>query len=366
MPVLNISDLSLCFEAEKEIDRDYEKARRVQIPKGGQFFELPSTGDERLVPSCSQWVLSIDDVALKVKPEDFPAKGWMLLSSFLFLYGAAFVSVLAIRLYRSNPEDYLLGVSILGFALFIFLLISVVSFTWLVRQPLSRPVLLNRRTGRVAQVQSRNKIVESSWSDLRPFVELIYTAQAMPIWRLHLVQTDDQNKVVKSFLLKILVPGAGGAACYFEYLRRYMSGRWAGLPDTTIVHGMRRSLLRQFRNDFGWMFGKRHSWSERPAWLKALMFLLMPLLTFAIWPFGFFILLGSRFGWMPHFSSEIDTQAEGGSVPAELVARLHDEPALALAERLLYGGIIFFATAVWAWLGFDYVINFFGAIWDGN
>jgi hypothetical protein len=349
---LNISELSLSFDAEKDIDRDYEKGHKVHIRKAGQFFELPGKGNEQLIPACSQWVLSINDVAMQVKPEDFPVRGWLLLASTILLGGMATLSSLVFSAGNGalNSADAiaLTGAAIcLTFAIFFLYLIF--------SQPVSRPVLLNRKTGKVAQMQERRRLVVADWSNLRPFVELIYTAQAMPIWRFHLIETDENNNVVNKFLLKILAPGPSGCACYYEYLLRYMKAQWNGLPDTLLVHGVRRSLLRQFRNDFAWMFGKKRSWSERPVWLKALTFVLLPVFSVVSWPFGFFILLGSRFGWIPRFPAEVEEKARGGVMPSELAPRIHEEPPLAVTERLLYSAIILLSTVVWGGLVFHFL-----------
>lgn len=358
MTVLNTSDLALSFDAEELIDRSYEKGRQVHISKAGQFFELQASGNEQLIPACSQWVLSINDVAMQVKPEDFPVRGWLLLASAVMLWGTATLAILGLS--GGGSQDGVDPIAIIGAVVCLFF--ALLFFYLIASQPVSRPVLLNRKTGKVMQIQGKKKLVVADWSNLRPFVELIYTAQAMPIWRFHLIQTDEKNNVVSKFLLKILAPGPSGCACYYEYLHRYMKGQWDGIPDTLLVHGVRRTLLRQFRNDFGWMFGKKQAWNDRPLWLRALIFMLLPLLTVVIWPFGLFILLGSRLGWVAKFSPDIQKAVDEGVLPSPLASRIRDEPRLALSEQMLYGFIIVGATVVWGWLGFHYLGLFFRSL----
>lgn len=352
MTSLNIDDVVVSNEAGSEIRNSYERGRRVSIPKTGELFELPY-GDSRLKPQCQQWVLGIDDTTLRIKPADFGTRGWMLLNAAMFFVGTLFALFWAVTLYRQNPSDSLIIVVPLSVGAAIFAGISVVSLAWSIRQPLGWPVIFNRRTSRVVQMQGR-QVVSADWSSLRPFVERVYNAQGAPFWKLRLLQVGAAGEVQKNLVMKLLAPGPEGCASYFEYLRRYMDGSWTGLPDTLLVHGMRRSLLRQFRNDFGWMFGKRRAWNERPFWLKALTFILMPVLTTIFWPVGFFVMLGSRLGWAPQFPPDVEAEAKGGKVPAELASRIHNEPALASFERLFYGGIMIFATAIWIWLGVHY------------
>lgn len=358
MAALNISELPLSVDAESGIDANYEKARQVHIKKAGQFFELPANGNRQLIPACSQWVLSITDAALVVKPEDFPVRGWLLLASAVMLWGMTTLAILGLS--GSGGQDGVDAIALVGAVVCLFF---VLLFLYLITsQPVSRPVLLDRKSGKVMQMKGRRELAIADWSSLRPFVELIYTAQAMPIWRLHLIQTDEKNNVVNKFLLKILAPGPSGCACYYEYLHRYMEGQWDGIPDTLLVHGTRRTLLRQFRNDFGWMFGKKLAWGEKPLWLRVLTFVLMPVLTFVIWPFGLFILLGSRLGWVAKFPPDIQEAGGRGVLPPPLVSRIREEPQLAAIEQVLYGSIIIGATATWAWLGFHYLGLFFKSL----
>jgi hypothetical protein len=352
--VLNIDDISLNAQAESDIRECYERGRRVIIPKAGELFELPY-GDSRLIPQCDQWVFGIDDTTLRIKPSDFPAKGWLFVAVAFCVIGVLFFGI------ESLPKgnlgyDYIAMVMAAFCALFgAALAISVL------RQPLDWPALLNRRTGRVVQMQGK-QVVSADWVALRPFVERVYNAQGAPFWKLRLLQLGQDGTVEKDFVLKALAPGPEGCASYFEYIRRYMQGDWKGVPDTLVVSGLRRSVLRQFRNDFGWMFGKRRSWSDKPLWLKALTFMLMPILTFVIWPFGFFILLGSRAGWAPKFPGEAESQARNGVVPPELTQRIHQEPELAVAEKLLYVAIIVISTIIWAWLIFHYLGLFLASL----
>jgi hypothetical protein len=328
---LNIDDVSLSNQAEADIRKSYESGRHAVVPKAGQLFELPY-GDPRLIPKCEQWVFDIDDAALRIKPSDFPAKGWLLVTVALCVIAALFFGVA--------------------------LVISVC------RQPLDWPVLFNRRTGKVIQMQGK-QMVGADWAALRPFVERVYNAQGAPFWKLRLLQLNEAGAVEKNLVLKALAPGPEGCAAYFEYLRRYMQGQWEGIPDTLVVHGLRRSLLRQFRNDFGWMFGKKRAWAERPTWLKALTIVLMPVLTFVIWPFGFFVLLGSRAGWQPTFPADAEAQAQGGAMPPQLKSKIRQEPELAASERVLYAAIVVISTVIWAWLIFGYLGPFFTSLSQG-
>lgn len=246
-----------------------------------------------------------------------------------------------------------------------FIFFAVAFLRVIVTQPFSWPTLFLRRSGKVIQVQGRDK-VEAAWSDLHPFVERIYTPQGRPIWRLQLIQTDASNKVLKNINGKVMAERADDCARYYEYLHRYMLGQWEGIPDTLLVSGMRRSLLREFRNSFGWMFGKQRPWAEKPLWLKTLTIMLLPVLTFVFWPLGFFVLVGSRLGWVPKFSREDEQAASGGTLPPELAPRIHVEPPLALTEKLLYTTIIVVSTVVWGAWAYHYLGLFFHGLLSGT
>lgn len=139
MPLLNISDLPLSFDAESDIDANYEKARQVHIKKAGQFFELPANGNRQLIPACSQWVLSITGAALVVKPEDFPVRGWLLLASAVMLWGAVTLAILGLS--GSGGQDGVDAIALVGAVVCLFF---VLLFLYLITsQPVSRPVLLD-------------------------------------------------------------------------------------------------------------------------------------------------------------------------------------------------------------------------------
>lgn len=347
MNLLNVNDIEANNQAESDVRGCYERGRRAVIPKAGELFELPY-GDQRLIPLCDQWVFGIDDVALRIKPSDFPAKGWLFVAVAFCVIAVLFFGV------ESLPKGDL-GYDYIAMGMTVFCgLFGIALTASVLRQPVDWPVVLNRRTGQVVQVQGK-QVVAADWASLRPFVERLYNAQGAPFWKLRLLQLGEDGSVKKDVVIKALAPGPEGCASYFEYLRRYMQGEWDGVPDTLVVHGLRRSLLRQFHNDFGWIFGRERSWGNKPSWLKALTFLLMPILTFAVWPFGFFILLGSRAGWVPKFAADVESQSQDGAVPAQLIPRIHQEPLLAVAEKLLYLSTIVISSVIWTWLIFHYV-----------
>ncbi|MGY3041817.1 hypothetical protein ACVWWQ_003451 [Rhodanobacter sp. TND4EL1] len=362
MTLLNLTDKRLNNEAGQEIIDCYEKGRRVSLPKRGQFFELPLGGNERLVPYCDEWILKINDAIMTIRPASNSVRGWFLIIAVLCFFVSIFSWISSLPGSPSNDDNWDL-ISLVGGGFFTLFGIAI---TYMVlRQPIGWPTLFSRCTGQVVQMQGRNR-VEAAWSDLRPFIERTYTPQGRPIWRLQLIQTDASNKVVKNIAAKVMAERADDCARYYEYLHRYMLGQWEGIPDTLLVSGMRRSLLREFRNSFGWMFGKQRPWAEKPLWLKTLTIMLLPVLTFVFWPLGFFVLVGSRLGWVPKFSREDEQAASGGTLPPELAPRIHVEPPLALTEKLLYTTIIVVSTVVWGAWAYHYLGLFFHGLLSGT
>lgn len=352
MSTLNTSDNGRDDDAGVTIAQTFEQGRRAYVRKAGQMFELPSAGDPDLIPKCHLWALGVDDTAFRTTPDDMPGRGWLLILV-AFMYGAAAAFVyLSSPLIPVNKSWDPIGLSCAIFGLvFGTMILRVVIFT-----SDGAPTIFNRRKGYVVQMQGRDRI-EAEWSKLRPFVERNYTAQGLPMYRFRLLELDAEGKVVKNINVKSLANGPADCARYYEYLKRYMAGQWEGLPDTLLKSGLRRPLLREFRSGFGWMFGRKRAWHERPLWLKALQVVLMPITTFVIWPWGFFTLLGTRLGWLPRFPSDVEADARGGSVPPELAPRIHEEPPLALTEKLLYPAIMLGCTLVWPIWGWRWVAH---------
>lgn len=337
----NLTDVSLSAGVQREVFLGYESGRRVRIPKRGSFFELPP-GDPRLIPISGQWVLSIDDVAVRLKPADVPGRGMMLLLVFLLAVSDVLFGYSGVIEWKNHGFGFV-PIFFLSMSA-VVLIFSILLIHWIIKEPVDYPVLLNRRTRKIIQMRGREK-VEADWSELRPFVERAYSASAAVFWKLHVIKPTPAGAAEKHIILKILGEGPDGCLRRYEFLRRYMEGRWEDLPRTRLVE-MRRPLLKQFSHDFIWMFGKR-PWQERPGWLKGLMYVLLPVVVLISWPFQFFLLFGSRFGWIPTFPPDVEAEASGGVLPPALAERVIHDPPLAATEKWFYGSLIVIATVFW-------------------
>lgn len=340
--------------ATGQVELDWD--RPLRIAKRGPFYKLPKRGP---LAAGSEWLLSIDPVAARATPlggGSSAVNGGLLLLVLVILCADIFFA--GLMLGAKGEHSAFVLYSILGPASFLFLVLAIAIFVRVMKGEYTTPLLLNRRDQTVSQAQ-KNSLVEANWAELVPYVEVVRTVNysgGAQLHNLHLVLSEHGGEV-KRILVKNALGGYSEALAYYEFLRRYMNGEWAGLPETYLIGGIRQSWFDEFRSNMWNAPFTRVPWRQSSTKRKWISSGLLIIFTILWWPVTMLTLVGARMGYIPMFPREVELRttynaAQDGPLPSELRGKIKLEERVAGAEKMLYLVAIAAGAIAWCWLGY--------------
>lgn len=326
----------------------------------GPMYALPASGP---VAKSDGIVVSMDADRLQILPQGETSSG---LTSMLLLLGlmmagvTAWFAVMLLGEYRRGTADQAF-VFIMLAAMLAFAAIAIASLGKAFGAPQVFPTLFDRARGRVVQLRGRRRL-EADWSRLAPRVEVatvVNTGGAIQFYHLYLVEPADESAMI---LASAANNGQSDCLAYYEFLRRYMAGEWASLPETVCLERAPRPLLREFSANLWTQPTCYRPWPERSPLGKGLSSLALLAIALLWWPMLALTLFAARIGTAPRFAaSDLGTGASAPAADAPILP-VRPAPAMGAAEQGVYAAIALLSTAVWCWPGTGVLARIVGLV----